>query len=101
MRIIRISESPNVNNFKNKEEFCNKLIQEVINITKNNSISTKASNKIKDIEQYLNTLKEKDKKLNELLDKSYKMKNELNEKIKFLDEDNNKYKEKLLNILTL
>jgi len=99
MKITTIDPLPNIHKFKNKEEFCNRLVQEVINITKSNSISLKSNSKIIDLTMYKNKLILKNEKLDMLLEKSKVMKEELNSKINLLSEDNDMFRNKLLEIV--
>jgi hypothetical protein len=97
MNIIQVNPLPNVNKFKNKEDFCNRLIQEVITITK--KIPSKTNKKIIELNNYKNKLILENENLDKLLQKSYDMKNNINNKIKILVEDNNKIRNKYLDIL--
>lgn len=99
MNITQIDSVPSIYKFKNKEDFCNRLIQEIIHISKNNSLYLKRNKKIEELEKYKNSLISKNEKLDILLEKSKNMKADLNSKISLLVEDNNKYKNKLLKIL--
>ena len=54
--------------FKNKEDFCNRLIQEIIHISKNNSLYLKRNKKIEELEKYKNSLISKNEKLDILLE---------------------------------
>ena len=99
MRIKNIESLPAVNTFKNKEDFCNRLIQEVILICKNNPIYSKPNKKTIELSNIKSNLINKIEKLDSLLEKSKDMKKDLNSKIDILVEDNSMYKEKLLNIL--
>ena len=99
MKITQLESLPSIYKFKNKEDFCNRLIQEVITISKNNSLYSKKNKKISELEKYRNTLITKDERLNMLLEKSISMKEDLTSKITMLIEDNNVVRNKLLEIL--
>jgi uncharacterized protein YaaN involved in tellurite resistance len=99
MKITKVGELPNILKIKNKEDFSNRLIQEVLSICKNHSIFSKATSRITKLNQYKENLDERNQKLDSLIDKSNKTKMELQEKIKFLDSNNNKIKSKLIQIL--
>ena len=99
MKIVQVDPLPNVNKFKNKEDFCNKLIQEVINITKNNSLMEKSNKRIFEVTNYRNSLILKNQDLDKLLEKSNKMKEDLTDKINMLTEDNARLRDKFLLIL--
>lgn len=99
MKITQLEPLPSIYKFKNKEDFCNRLIQEVITISKNNSLYSKKNKKIIELEKYRNTLNTKDERLNMLLEKSINMKEDLTSKISLLVEDNNVVRNKLLELL--
>jgi hypothetical protein len=99
MRIHQIEPILSVNKFKNKEDFCNKLIQKVISLTKNNPIYLKSNKKILELDKLKNSLTNKNNKLDSLLEKSKIMKEDLTNKVNVLVEENNMYKDKLLNVL--
>ena len=99
MKITQVEPLPNIYKFKNKEEFCNRLIQEVVTICKNNPLYSKPNKKILELINHSNKLIVKNEKLDMLLEKSKNMKNDLNNKISLLNEDNNKFRNKLLEIL--
>lgn len=98
MKITKIENVMSVQKFKNKEDFCNRLIQEIMVISKNN-LFHKKNKKIEDLSKYKNKLISKEKKLDSLLEKSKSIKEDLNNKINLLVEDNVKYKNRLLNNL--
>jgi len=98
MKITQIENAMTVQKFKNKEDFCNRLIQEVLMLSKN-SLFHKKNKKIEDLSKYKNKLISKEKKLDSLLEKSKSIKEDLNNKINLLVEDNVKYKNRLLNNL--
>jgi len=99
VKITQIEPLPSIYKFKNKEDFCNRLIQEVITISKNNSLFLKKNKKISELEKYRNILNTKNEKLNMLLEKSINMKKDLTGKISLLVEDNNNVRNKLLELL--
>jgi phosphatidylinositol kinase/protein kinase (PI-3 family) len=99
VKISQLEPLPSIYKFKNKEDFCNRLIQEVITISKNNSLYSKKNKKIIELEKYRNTLNTKDERLNMLLEKSVSMKDDLTSKITMLIEDNKSVKNKLLELL--
>ena len=99
MKITQLEPLPSRYKVKNKEDFCNRLIQEVITISKNNSLYSKKNKKIIELEKYRNTLITKDERLNMLLEKSISMKEDLTSKITMLIEDNNVVRNKLLELL--
>jgi DNA integrity scanning protein DisA with diadenylate cyclase activity len=99
VKIIQTEPLPSIYKFKNKEDFCNRLIQEVLSISKNNSLFLKKNKKINELEKYRNVLNTKNEKLNMLLEKSINMKKDLTSKITMLIEDNNNVRNKLLELL--
>lgn len=99
MKISQLEPLPSIYKFKNKEDFCNRLIQEVITISKNNSLYSKKNKKIIELEKYRDMLNTKNERLNMLLEKSISMKEDLTSKITLLVEDNNVVRNKLLEIL--
>ena len=99
MKITQLEPLPSIYKFKNKEDFCNRLIQEVITISKNNSLYSKKNKKIIELEKYRDMLNTKNERLNMLLEKSISMKEDLTSKITLLVEDNNVVRNKLLEIL--
>ena len=99
MKITQLESLPSIYKFKNKEDFCNRLIQEVITISKNNSLYSKKNKKIIELEKYRDMLNTKNERLNMLLEKSISMKEDLTSKITLLVEDNNVVRNKLLELL--
>ena len=99
MKITQTDPLPSIYKFKNKEDFCNRLIQEVITICKNNPLYSKPNKKISDLSQYRSKLISKNEKLNSLVEKSKDMKLDLTSKISMIIEDNNQYRNKLLELL--
>lgn len=99
MKIIQISPIPSVYKFKNKEDFCNRLIQEILIICKNNPLYLKSNKKLLSLSKYKNTLVEKNEKLDSLIEKSIEMKTDIINKISLLTDDNNQYRNNLLKIL--
>jgi len=99
MKIIKIESLPNVNKFKNKEDFCNRLIQKVMSISKKSLAMEGSNKKINEVIEYRNKLITKSQKLDNLLEKSKDMKKDLTEKIDVLIESNNKYRNRLLEML--
>ena len=99
MKITQLEPLPSIYKFKNKEDFCNRLIQEVITISKNNSLYSKKNKKIIELEKYRDMLNTKNERLNMLLEKSISMKEDLTSKITLLVEDNNVVRNKLLELL--
>lgn len=99
MKITQLEPLPAIYKFKNKEDFCNRLIQEVITISKNNSLYSKKNKKIIELEKYRDMLNTKDERLNMLLEKSISMKEDLTGKITMIIEDNNNVRNKLLELL--
>lgn len=99
MKITQLEPLPSIYKFKNKEDFCNRLIQEVITISKNNSLYLKKNKKIEELTKYKNVLNTKNERLNNLLEKSINMKEDLTSKISLLVEDNNVVRNKLLELL--
>lgn len=99
MKISQLEPLPSIYKFKNKEDFCNRLIQEVITISKNNSLYLKKNKKIEELTKYKNVLNTKNERLNNLLEKSINMKEDLTSKISLLVEDNNVVRNKLLELL--
>ena len=98
MKISQLEPLPSIYKFKNKEDFCNRLIQEVITISKNNSLYSKKNKKIIELEKYRDMLNTKNERLNMLLEKSISMKEDLTSKITLLVEDNNVVRNKLLEL---
>jgi hypothetical protein len=99
VKISQLEPLPSIYKFKNKEDFCNRLIQEVITISKNNSLYLKKNKKIEELTKYKNVLNTKNERLNNLLEKSINMKEDLTSKISLLVEDNNVVRNKLLELL--
>lgn len=99
MRIIQNSPLPSIKKLKNKEDFCERIIQEVVSIIKENKICSKTNDKISKLTKIKNKLILKNEKLESLIEKSLKMKNDLNEKINSLIEENNSFKKNLINVL--
>jgi len=99
MKIKKIDSVISINKFKNKEDFCNRLLQELSEIYKNNPTMEKANKKVVEITNRKNQLFNKNEKLDKLLEKSETMKKELASKINMLTETNNNYRTKLLEIL--
>jgi DNA integrity scanning protein DisA with diadenylate cyclase activity len=99
VKITQLEPLPAIYKFKNKEDFCNRLIQEVITISKNNSLYSKKNKKIIELEKYRDVLNTKNERLNNLLEKSINMKEDLTSKISLLVEDNNVVRNKLLELL--
>jgi hypothetical protein len=99
VKITQLEPLPSIYKFKNKEDFCNRLIQEVITISKNNSLYLKKNKKIEELTKYKNVLNTKNERLNNLLEKSINMKEDLTSKISLLVEDNNVVRNKLLELL--
>ena len=99
MKITKVEPLPNVLKFKNKEDFTNRIIQEVMVTCKKNSRFAKTNRTIFKLDEYKNNLILKNEKLDDLIEKSHKMKEELNDKINLLVEANNKFKNKLLEII--
>jgi len=99
MKIKKIDSVISINKFKNKEDFCNRLLQEISEIYKNNPIMEKTNKKVVEITNRKNQLLSKNKRLDNLLEKSEVMKKELASKTIMLTEENNNYRNKLLEIL--
>jgi hypothetical protein len=99
VKISQLEPLPSIYKFKNKEDFCNRLIQEVITISKNNSLYLKKNKKIEELTKYKNVLNTKNERLNNLLEKSINMKEDLTSKITMIIEDNNNVRNKLLELL--
>ena len=98
MKVTNI-ESLSLNKFKNKEEFCNRLLQEVTSICKNFPSIIKSNEKEIELKNYKDKLLSKNESLDILLKKSEEMKNDLNSKIEILKVDNDTYRDKLLELL--
>lgn len=99
MRVINIEEGQKISKLKNKEEFCDRLIQEILMFLKNNPLSFKTNEKIKKIDKQKEVLLKKESTLNDLLVKSSNMKIDLDSKIKLITENNELIKSRLLNSL--
>jgi hypothetical protein len=99
MKIQSIDEVPSVKRFKNKEDFCNRIIQEVTSISKNYLLSKNSNKKIIELENHKKDLISKNEKMNLLLEKASVMQKELIEKTNLLVEENNLYRDTLLNLL--
>jgi hypothetical protein len=99
MKIKNIEPMISVNKFKNKEDFCNRLIQEVVSICKNKLVSKSAVKKIEKAENHKNKLLEKNEKLVKLLEKSSIIQKDISEKLQNIIEENKAYKNKLLEML--
>jgi len=97
MNIIK-ETLPCSSNFKNKEEFVNKIIQQVLVICKEDK-SFNTNSKIKKINEYKQVLQEKNNKLNILLDKSKKIKEDMEKQLNEFEESNIKMKQRLLSQL--
>jgi hypothetical protein len=94
MNIIKDSLST-VFHIKNKEEFIDKLLLQVLTICREDKSFTTQS-KIKKINEYKIELQEKDNKLNILLEKSNKIKEEMEKQLLELNENNTRVKQRLL-----
>lgn len=101
MRIEKLDSIPSSLKFKNKEDFTNRLIQEVIFICKKNSIFLDLNKKTSKVNVYKNDFSEKNEKLDKLLEKSKDMKEIVTNKINLLVENNNNLKNKLLQLITI
>jgi len=99
VKIKKIEPLPNVLKFKNKEDFSNRIVQQVLNICKDSTLFSSSNKKILELKKHESDLINKDEKLNELLEKSKSLKNNLTNKIQELNENNIKIKSKLLSIL--
>lgn len=99
MKITKLESLPNILKFKNKEDFTNRLIQQVITICKNDALFLKSNDRITKLDLYKKELDLKNEKLDSLLEKSSQMKSELKKKIHDTTESNKIFKEKLLNRL--
>lgn len=99
MKITQIEPLPSINKFKNKEDFCNTLIQKILMLSKENKLFLKTNTRITELNNKKNNLLKKGEKLNGLLEKSKVMKNDLSNKINTLTEENNLYKNKLIELL--
>ena len=100
MKITQIEPLPSINKFKNKEDFCNTLIQKILTISKKNKFFSKTNTRFIKLTKLENSLIKKGENLNTLLEKSKAIKNDLSSKIIILTEENNLYKNKLINILS-
>lgn len=99
MRIKKVEPLPNIFKFRNKEDFTNRIIQEVILICKDKPDFLSTNKKILKLKKVEEELLNKDEKFNLLLEKSKNLKNDLTNKIKTLSDDNNNFKNKLLQII--
>lgn len=99
MKIQQIS--PLVHKFKNKEEFCNKIIQEIMLVSKNNKTLSNDNVKLNKLIKIEKKLIEKNNKLDSLLEQSKNVKKELYEKINIITEENDSYKNILINKLSV
>ena len=99
MKIQNVEELPSVKKFKNKEDFCNRIIQEVMTMSKNHLLSKNSNKKMIEVENHKKDLISKNKKLDMLLEKASTMQQDLYEKTKSLIEENNNYRSKLLELL--
>lgn len=96
MKVTKIDSLPSIVKFKNKEDFTNRLIQQVVFICKNNSIFSTNNTRLNKLESYKQELVTKNEKINSLLEKSTTMKNLLQTEITETYEENKKFKERLL-----
>ena len=99
MKITRIDPLPNVLKFKNKEDFSNRIVQEVLEISKNSIVFSAVNKKILKLSNYEKSLKNKSQKLDQLIEKSKVLKTDLTNRIQEVAEHNNKFRDKLLEIL--
>jgi hypothetical protein len=99
MKIKNVEPMISVNKFKKKEDFCNRLIQEVVIICKNKLISKTAVKKIDNVENYKKKLLEKNEQLDKLLEKSSVIQKDISKKLQIVIEENKVYKNKLLEML--
>lgn len=99
MKIKSIELDPKIKKFKSKDEFCNRMVEEVYYLTKNNKIYSKNNDVMIKMLKYKNNLIAKNEKLDSLLEQSKIMKEDLNSKLNNVIEQNNKYRERLINLL--
>jgi len=98
MNIIEIDSIPSLSKLKNKEQFINQLIQQVMIICREDK-SFSINKKIEKLNVYRDTLKKKDFNLQNLLEKSKKIREGFDKEISEIDEDNTKLKNKLIEYL--
>ena len=98
MKVIKPDPLLSISKLKNKEEFVNQLMQQVICICREDKTIT-INSKIKKLNEYKNTLLEKDNKLNILLEKSNKIKEGIQKQLIEINEDNLRLQERLINQL--
>ena len=98
---MKIQQIKPIHKFKNKEEFCNKLIQQIISVSKENKTLSKDNIKLNKLIEIEKKLIEKNNKLDSLLDQSKNVKKELDEKINTIIEENDSYKNILINKLSV
>jgi len=98
---MKIQQINPIHKFKNKEEFCNKLIQQIISVSKENKTLSKDNIKLNKLIEIEKKLIEKNNKLDSLLDQSKNVKKELDEKINTIIEENDSYKNILINKLSV
>jgi hypothetical protein len=89
---------PTIDKQKNKEEFINRLLQQISIICREDKSFT-IGNKIKSLNEYKTTLEEKENKLNILLDKSTKIKLDVQKQLDEIQSDILVVKQRLLNQL--
>lgn len=97
MKIIK-SDSIPIPNLKNKEEFIDRLISQVMIICRENN-SFSILEKTKKLEEHKKILQEKDNKLMILLEKSNKIKKGMNKQLAEIEENDLKLQERLINKL--
>ena len=95
MKIIKEDSLPSISKLKNKEEFVNQLVQQVMIICKEDK-SFSIVKKLKTLDEYKSSLKEKNENLKNLLEKSSKIKEEFDKQITNVDEENVYLKQRLI-----
>jgi hypothetical protein len=99
MKLHSAEKIPHIKKFKNKEDFCNRIIQEVTTISKNYILTKSSNEKMIKIEDHKRELLSKGKQLDSLLENSSIMQEELVKKTELLVEENNTYRNMLLELL--
>jgi len=98
MNIIKSDPPPLIMNLKNKEDFINRLITQIMIICKEDNYFP-ISKKIKKLEEYKRTLQEKNNNLTILLEKSNKIKEGMNKQLAEIEENSLKLREHFINKL--
>jgi len=99
VKITKVNSLPEVSKFKNKEEFSNRIVQEVLSLSVSNNLFDQSNKKITGLQKYKKELFKKNERLDGILQKSKEMKEDFSIKIDDLNKSNIQYKNRLLEML--